>query len=106
MSSAVANAPSGPAEVTVTSSCVQCRRNGCRHESVAGCSGEPWVALQPVTQTTADRFGRIAAALRKAGTPIPSNDIWIAAHAFETGAELVTYDKHFESIRGLPTQIL
>jgi tRNA(fMet)-specific endonuclease VapC len=59
------------------------------------------VELLPVTRTTADRFGRIAAALRKAGTPIPTNDIWIAAHAFESGAELVTFDDHFAAVPGL-----
>ena len=32
---------------------------------------------------------------------IPLNDIWIAAHAIETGAKLVTYDKHFRHIAGL-----
>src|SRR2546422_7356471 len=47
----------------------------------------PYVTLVPVTWTTADRFGRIAVALRKKGQPIPSNDIWIAAHAMETGAD-------------------
>ena len=67
---------------------------------------EPWVELQGVTRTTADRFGRVAAALRKAGTPIPTNDIWIAAHAFESGAELVTYDRHFEYVAGLPVTVL
>ena len=67
---------------------------------------QPWVAQQEVTRTTADRFGRIAAALRKAGKPIPTNDIWIAAHAFETGAELITFDKHFAAIPGLPVTVL
>jgi tRNA(fMet)-specific endonuclease VapC len=67
---------------------------------------QPWVSLQLVTRATADRFGRVAAALRKAGTPIPTNDIWIAAQAFETGAELVTFDRHFDDIRGLPVTIL
>lgn len=59
------------------------------------------VGVLPVTRTTADRFGRIAAALRKAGTPIPSNDIWIAAHAFESSAELITFDAHFGTVPGL-----
>jgi tRNA(fMet)-specific endonuclease VapC len=59
------------------------------------------VSVIPVTRTTADRFGRIAAALRKAGTPIPSNDIWIAAHVFESGTELITFDAHFETVPGL-----
>ena len=59
------------------------------------------ISVLPVTQTTSDRFGRIAAGLRKAGTPIPSNDIWIAAHTFESGAELVTLDDHFKAVPGL-----
>jgi tRNA(fMet)-specific endonuclease VapC len=61
----------------------------------------PGVSLLEVTWATADRFGRLAAALRRAGTPIPSNDIWVAAHAMESGAELVTLDRHFERIPGL-----
>ncbi len=56
---------------------------------------------QQVTFTTADRFGRIAAALRGAGTPIPTNDIWIAAQAMETGADLLSYDQHFQAVAGL-----
>jgi tRNA(fMet)-specific endonuclease VapC len=62
---------------------------------------EDRVRLLTVTRVTADRFGRIAAALRQAGTPIPTNDIWIAAQAFESGAELVTFDEHFHAVAGL-----
>jgi len=58
------------------------------------------------TWDTADRFARISTALRRAGTPIPSNDIWIAAQALETGAELLTYDRHFDCVAGLPVVIL
>lgn len=64
------------------------------------------VRLLPVGRTTADRFGRIAAALKKAGTPIPTNDIWIAAHAMETGAELVTLDAHFERVAGIAVTVV
>ncbi len=59
------------------------------------------VGVLPVTRTTADRFGRLATALRKAGTPIPSNDIWIAAQAFESGGELLSFDSHFSRVAGL-----
>jgi tRNA(fMet)-specific endonuclease VapC len=49
-------------------------RNGNRYErNVAALEdflSQPWIELTQVTRTTADRFGRIAAALRKAGTPI------------------------------------
>ena len=61
----------------------------------------PYVTVLPITLTTADRFGRIAAALRKKGSPIPTNDIWIAAHALESGTELISYDQHFAQIDGL-----
>lgn len=61
----------------------------------------PYVTLAPVTYTTADRFGRIAAALRAKGRPIPANDVWIAAHAMETGAELLSFDRHFDAVDGL-----
>ena len=63
--------------------------------------GNPHVTVVPVSLTTADRFGRIAAALRAKGRPIPTNDIWIAAHAMETGSELLSFDAHFAEIEGL-----
>jgi predicted nucleic acid-binding protein len=70
-------------------------------EELARFLDNPYVETVPVTITTADRFGRVAAGLRRKGSPIPTNDIWIAAHAFETGAELLSFDRHFERIDGL-----
>ncbi|MGH9314132.1 MAG: type II toxin-antitoxin system VapC family toxin [Vicinamibacterales bacterium] len=61
----------------------------------------PYVTFVPVSLTTADRFSRIATTLRKKGTPLPTNDVWIAAHAMETGADLLSFDAHFEQIEGL-----
>jgi tRNA(fMet)-specific endonuclease VapC len=61
----------------------------------------PPVQVVPVTRTTADRCARIAAALRRKGRPIPSNDMWIAAHALETGADLVSHDDHFAAVDGV-----
>lgn len=60
-------------------------------------------SVQPLNATpeTATVFGQLKAALKKAGTPLPINDVWIAAHAVETGATLVTYDSHFRKIMGL-----
>ena len=46
----------------------------------------PYVTFIPATRVTADYYSRIGRALRAKGRPIPSNDIWIAAHALETGA--------------------
>jgi len=59
------------------------------------------VEVIPLGEITADRYSRIAEQLKRQGTPIPSNDIWVAAQAVEQGAELVTMDRHFEKISGL-----
>ena len=39
--------------------------------------------------------------LQSNGTPIPLNDVWIAAQAIQTGAVLATYDRHFEDVAGV-----
>ena len=61
----------------------------------------PYVSFVPVGSITADRYSRIAATLRARGNPIPTNDVWIAAHAMETGADLVSADRHFEAVDGI-----
>ncbi len=53
------------------------------------------------TIETAEIFSEIKNQLELNGTPIPINDIWIAAHSIETGSVLITYDKHFNHIPGL-----
>ena len=61
----------------------------------------PFVSVAFLSRVTADRFGRIASALKRSGSPIPTNDMWIAAQALELGAELVTFDEHFTTVPGL-----
>ena len=61
----------------------------------------PYSSFVEVGPVTADRYSRIAAALRVKGRPIPTNDVWIAAHAMETGADLVSADGHFEHVDGI-----
>ena len=60
-----------------------------------------YVETLPITEHTARIYGKIVSALHKAGKPIPTNDIWIAAHAIEFDSILVSYDKHFLEIEGL-----
>ena len=43
------------------------------------------------SETTADIFGQLKDTLKRSGTLLPINDIWIAAHAIETGSALITY---------------
>ena len=66
----------------------------------------PVVSSVDVTLNTAERFGLISASLRRKGRPIPTNDIWIAAHAFESNAQLLTFDHHFSEVDNLPRLVL
>ena len=59
------------------------------------------VEVAPLGEVTADRYSRIVLQLKKDGSPIPINDVWIAAQAMEHGADLLTSDRHFEKIGGL-----
>ncbi|MCE0497674.1 MAG: type II toxin-antitoxin system VapC family toxin [Methylacidiphilales bacterium] len=52
-------------------------------------------------ESTPELYGRISAQLAQAGTPIPQNDIWIAAIAVQSNLPLATCDAHFGHITGL-----
>ncbi|HVU37779.1 MAG TPA: PIN domain-containing protein [Opitutales bacterium] len=58
------------------------------------------VRLYP-TDETADVYAKIKRALAMAGSPIPENDIWIAAFAIERNLPLAARDEHFLRISGL-----
>ena len=67
---------------------------------------EPFVHVIPVSETVARHYGRVFAGLRRAGTPVPANDIWIAACAIDQGACLLTFDHDFEHVSGLDHIVL
>jgi tRNA(fMet)-specific endonuclease VapC len=52
---------------------------------------------------TAEVFSDIKNDLQLQGKPLPINDIWIAAHTIESQSVLITFDKHFNSIKNLRT---
>ena len=66
----------------------------------------PRVVVTPITPETSEFYANILTALRREGTPIPTNDIWIAACALEHGAHLATSDTHFEKVPGLACLML
>ncbi|MGH9886121.1 MAG: type II toxin-antitoxin system VapC family toxin [bacterium] len=56
-------------------------------------------------EDAARQYGRLAADLHEAGTPIGQADTLIAAHALSVGSTLVTNNmRHFERIKGLRTE--
>jgi tRNA(fMet)-specific endonuclease VapC len=61
----------------------------------------PRVVLHSVDGDTADFYSFILNSLRQAGTPIPTNDIWIAATALQHGYKLFSQDKHFDYVHGI-----
>lgn len=58
----------------------------------------PRVEIAGATEGTAERWAVIWDGLRRAGRPVPINDIWIAASAMEHGLVVVTTDRHFLDI--------
>lgn len=58
----------------------------------------PNVEVHRPTEATARFYAKIFRELKKAGRPIPTNDIWIAAEAMEIGGHLCSCDRHFDKI--------
>ena len=63
---------------------------------------QPGVRTVHSTDGAAHHYASIFAQLRRKGTPIPTNDIWIAALALEHNLILYTRDAHFDKIPSVP----
>ncbi len=66
----------------------------------------PLVDVLSVTEEIVSTYADIVLDLKKAGTPLPANVIWIAALAVRHGAPVLTYDAHFRSVARVGTTIL
>ena len=66
----------------------------------------PIVEVLPVSEDVVSLYADIVVDLKKAGTPLPANDIWIAAVAARHGVTVLTYDAHFRSIARVGATIL
>jgi len=58
----------------------------------------PRVHIVSIDEDTAERYAVILHGLRKLGTPIPTNDLWIAASAMQYGLTILTADAHFKHV--------
>src|SRR5947209_2738916 len=47
---------------------------------------------------TAEHYARLFVQLKNAGTPVPDNDLWIAALVLEHDLQLITRERHFARI--------
>lgn len=66
----------------------------------------PAVEEVAVDGEVSHHYAGIVADLRRAGTPLPTNDLWIAATAARHGAFVLTYDAHFEAIARVGSIVL
>ncbi|MBV8843362.1 MAG: type II toxin-antitoxin system VapC family toxin [Bryobacterales bacterium] len=55
----------------------------------------------PVTEETAISYAEIRAELKLTGSPIPSNDVWIAALCRQHSLPLLSRDRHFDRVKDL-----
>lgn len=59
-----------------------------------------------IDDSTAERYSKILDYLKKCGTPIPTNDIWIAASAMQNGLVLLTADQHFSLLPQVVSELV
>ena len=69
---------------------------------------EAWIArgrafwnILPVVEDTALHYSLIRQELRKAGTSLPANDVWIAAIARQHHLPILTRAEHFDTVAGV-----
>ncbi len=58
----------------------------------------PFWKVLDVTRRTAAMYAEVRSELKRNGTPIPENDVWIAAIAREHDLPLLTRDGHFNRV--------
>ena len=62
----------------------------------------PRVSVLYPSEHTVRHYAQLFYQLRRQGTPIPTNDIWIAALVLENDLVLFSRDSHFEHLPQLP----
>lgn len=66
----------------------------------------PAVSSLTLDFSVAQEFAVLFSVLRKRGRPIPTNDLWIAAHAIVTRSSVLTLDDHFRDLPGVSLESL
>lgn len=62
----------------------------------------PRVTVLSADDATTHLYADLFADLRRAGTPVPTNDLWIAALVIQHGFTLLTRDAHFDRMPRVP----
>ena len=71
-------------------------------------SYEKWLAgllqdcmVLDVNEPTSHHYAEIVLKLNRAGKPIPTNDLWIAALCRQHSLPLLSRDRHFDGVEGI-----
>jgi predicted nucleic acid-binding protein len=59
-----------------------------------------WIVLE-ISSATAASYAEIRCLLKRRSTPIPANDVWIAALARQHGLPVLTADSHLDAVPGV-----
>jgi tRNA(fMet)-specific endonuclease VapC len=81
-------------------------RQARNEEELSEFLASPVVDVIPVDEDVARHYAEIVSALRRAGTPLPTNDIWIAAAGARVGSPILTFDEHFKAVGRVGTILL
>lgn len=54
-----------------------------------------------MTSRTVDAYADIRLELKRQGSPIPANDIWVGALARQHALAVLSNDRHFDAIDGV-----
>ena len=74
-------------------------RAGRRHaEILDGFLDESSVAFVPADRNVSVKYAMLHRVLKRQGTPIPVNDVWIASSALVLNVPLCTFDRHFRNV--------
>ena len=61
----------------------------------------PKFRILDVDERTTVSYSVVRSELRNAGTPVPSNDVWIAALCRQHSLPLLSRDRHFDAVSGI-----
>ena len=61
----------------------------------------PTFRILDVDERTTLSYSAVRTELKRAGTPIPSNDVWIAALCRQHSLPLLSRDRHFDAVAGI-----
>jgi tRNA(fMet)-specific endonuclease VapC len=82
------------------------RQRAANEQSLQAFMSHPVVEVLDVDDAASKIYAELVLELRRAGTPLPTNDIWIAAVAAREGATVVSYDAHFSRVRRIGLTLL